>query len=80
MSHGDRLSKLPEGFCTIATTTNSPFAAIAHKEKPIFGIQAHPEVSHTPRGNELLKNFAVNICQGKSSCRFFILFMCLLEI
>ncbi|PKS08132.1 hypothetical protein jhhlp_005407 [Lomentospora prolificans] len=65
MSHGDRLSQLPEGFITIATTRNSPYAAIAHKEKPIFGIQAHPEVSHTPRGIELLKNFAVNICGAR---------------
>ncbi|CAM1501959.1 Fc.00g039430.m01.CDS01 [Cosmosporella sp. VM-42] len=65
MSHGDRLSNLPEGFITIATTQHSPFAAIAHKEKPIFGIQAHPEVSHTPRGIELLKNFAVKICGAK---------------
>ncbi|TPX13874.1 uncharacterized protein E0L32_005818 [Thyridium curvatum] len=65
MSHGDRLSQLPQGFCTIATTRNSPFAAIAHKEKAIYGIQAHPEVSHTPRGIELLKNFAVNICGAR---------------
>ncbi|CAI4214382.1 unnamed protein product [Parascedosporium putredinis] len=42
-----------------------PYAAIAHKDKPIFGIQAHPEVSHTPRGIELLKNFAVNICGAR---------------
>jgi len=44
MSHGDKLSALPEGFHTIAKTTNSPFAGVAHKTKPIYGIQFHPEV------------------------------------
>lgn len=62
MSHGDKLSQLPDGFVTIATTKNSPYASIAHQSKPIFGIQFHPEVTHTPRGTELLKNFAVGIC------------------
>ncbi|KAJ4396927.1 GMP synthase (glutamine-hydrolyzing) [Gnomoniopsis smithogilvyi] len=62
MSHGDKLAKLPEGFHTIATTRNSEYAAIAHDTKPIYGIQFHPEVTHTPNGTELLKNFAVGIC------------------
>ena len=62
MSHGDKLGQLPTGFCTIATTQNSPYAGIAHESKPVFGIQFHPEVTHTPRGNEILKNFAVGIC------------------
>jgi GMP synthase (glutamine-hydrolysing) len=61
MSHGDKLSKLPEGFHVIATTNNSPYAGIAHKTKPVYGIQFHPEVSHTPRGIKLLDNFAA-IC------------------
>ncbi|KAF7544870.1 hypothetical protein G7Z17_g9617 [Cylindrodendrum hubeiense] len=65
MSHGDRLTQLPEGFSTIATTKNSPFAGIAHKEKPIFGIQFHPEVSNTPKGSTLLSNFAIDICGAK---------------
>ncbi|CAJ2506818.1 Uu.00g080040.m01.CDS01 [Anthostomella pinea] len=65
MSHGDKLSQLPDGFCTIATTQNSPFAGIAHTEKPIYGIQFHPEVTHTPRGTALLRNFAVGICGAK---------------
>ncbi|EED14082.1 GMP synthase [Talaromyces stipitatus ATCC 10500] len=67
MSHGDRLAALPEGFVTIATTTNSPFAGIAHKEKPVYGIQFHPEVSHTPRGTDLLRNFAIDICGAESN-------------
>jgi GMP synthase (glutamine-hydrolysing) len=67
MSHGDKLSQLPTGFCTIASTQNSPYACIAHETKPIFGIQFHPEVTHTLRGTELLKNFAVDICGAKQN-------------
>ena len=65
MSHGDKLSKLPENFRPIASTKNSPFAGIASTTKPYFGIQFHPEVTHTPRGTHLLKNFAVTICGAK---------------
>lgn len=65
MSHGDKLSKLPEGFHVVATTRNSEYAGIAHESKPIYGIQFHPEVTHTPNGIKLLKNFAVNICGAK---------------
>ena len=64
MSHGDKLSNLPESFITIATTTNAPFAGIAHTKKSYYGIQFHPEVTHTPKGTHLLKNFAVNICKA----------------
>lgn len=62
MSHGDKLGKLPEGFHTIAATKNSEYAAIAHDTQPIYGIQFHPEVTHTPNGTQLLKNFAIDIC------------------
>ena len=65
MSHGDKLSHLPDNFVTVATTSNAPFAGIANTEKPLYGIQFHPEVTHTKRGKELLKNFAVDICQAK---------------
>lgn len=64
MSHGDKLSKLPEQFVTIAKTANAPFAGIAHTEKQYYGIQFHPEVTHTPKGTILIKNFAVNICKA----------------
>lgn len=67
MSHGDKLAKLPEGFHTIASTRNSEYAAIAHKTQPIYGIQFHPEVTHTPNGIKLLKNFAVDICKAKEN-------------
>lgn len=62
MSQGDKLARLPEGFHTIATTENSEYAAIAHDIHPIYGIQFHPEVPHTPKGTQLLRNFAIDIC------------------
>jgi GMP synthase (glutamine-hydrolysing) len=66
MSHGDKLSHMPENFVTVAKTPNSPYAGIAHSSKKMYGIQFHPEVTHTPQGKVLLKNFAVNICQSKT--------------
>ncbi|KAL9625778.1 MAG: hypothetical protein Q9160_000098 [Pyrenula sp. 1 TL-2023] len=65
MSHGDKLSKLPDTFHPIASTQNAPFAGIASLSKPYFGIQFHPEVSHTPQGNKVLSNFALNVCHAK---------------
>ncbi|QSL65102.1 hypothetical protein MERGE_002407 [Pneumocystis wakefieldiae] len=63
MSHGDALSCLPDGFFSIAETSSSPYAAIAHETKDIFGLQFHPEVTHTICGLEILKNFSVKICK-----------------
>lgn len=65
MSHGDKLSRMPDNFVTVATTANSSFAGIAHEEKEYYGIQFHPEVTHTPKGKEVIKNFAVNICKAR---------------
>ena len=65
MSHGDKLNKLPASFATIATTPNAPFAGIVHEEKPFFGIQFHPEVTHTQKGKKVLENFALNICKAR---------------
>lgn len=62
MSHADKVIKLPEGFEVIARTFNAPYAAIRNKEKKIWGVQFHPEVSHTYLGKEILKNFSVRIC------------------
>ena len=66
MSHGDHVSKLPRGFKICATTSNSPIAAFYHPTKKIFGLQFHPEVTHTPQGKKILKNFVRNIsgCKG----------------
>lgn len=65
MSHGDKLEKLPPAFSTIATTSNAPFAGIVHNEKPVFGIQFHPEVTHTQMGKKILENFAVSVCGAR---------------
>jgi GMP synthase (glutamine-hydrolysing) len=65
MSHGDKLSKLPDSFEPIASTKNAPFAGIASMTKPYFGIQFHPEVTHTPKGKVVIKNFAVDICKAR---------------
>lgn len=65
MSHGDKLSQLPAGFEPVASTSNAPYAGIASIEKPLFGIQFHPEVTHTQKGKQLLSNFAVTICGAR---------------
>ncbi len=62
MSHGDRVESLPDGFDTIAHSSNSKFAAIRNRQKKIFGVQFHPEVVHTPQGDHILKNFIFSIC------------------
>ena len=66
-SHGDKLSQLPPEFLTIAASANAPFAGIAHNSKPFYAVQFHPEVTHTPQGPTILKNFAVNICGSKQN-------------
>ena len=62
MSHGDHINRVPPGFVSIAHTANAPVAAIRHQDRPLYGIQFHPEVVHTPRGSELLGNFVLKIC------------------
>ena len=61
-SHGDKLTKLPTGFKSVAVTENSDFAAIEHRKRRMFGLQFHPEVAHTPQGREIIANFVHNIC------------------
>ncbi len=61
MSHGDQIERLPQGFHTIAKTNTCPHAAIMCEEKKFYGVQFHPEVVHTPRGKEILRNFLYNI-------------------
>ena len=63
MSHGDRISKLPNGFKGIAFTGNSPLAAIENPVAQIYGLQFHPEVVHTAEGEKILNNFLFKICQ-----------------
>jgi hypothetical protein len=62
MSHGDQLTSLPPNFITIASTPTSPFTSIAHKSQDIFGVQFHPEVSHSPKGKEVIAAFVKNVC------------------
>ena len=61
MSHGDRLTKLPEGFHVIGASPGAPLAAIANPARRFYGIQFHPEVAHTPRGAELLGAFLFEV-------------------
>jgi GMP synthase (glutamine-hydrolysing) len=61
-SHGDKLTKIPDGFKTIAVTENSEYAAIENRAKKFFGLQFHPEVVHTPRGKEIIANFVHGVC------------------
>ncbi len=63
MSHGDKIEELPPEFFTLASTEGSPYAAFAHKEKPFYGVQFHPEVAHTEIGMELFKNFLFEVCR-----------------
>lgn len=65
MSHGDEAEQIPSGFDIIGHTEAASAAAIADKEKSIYGIQFHPEVVHTEQGTEILKNFALKICKVK---------------
>lgn len=65
MSHGDRVAQLPPGFLAIAQTSNAPFAAAAHESKPIYGVQFHPEVVHTPQGKEMIRSFLFADCKVK---------------
>ncbi|KAI0303657.1 GMP synthase [Multifurca ochricompacta] len=67
MSHGDQLSSPPPDFHMIGHTKSAPFAAIAHDTKPIYGIQFHPEVTHSPRGKEVISRFVLNICDCKNA-------------
>ncbi|MBZ4647476.1 MAG: hypothetical protein PWR27_1794 [Petroclostridium sp.] len=65
MSHTDYVEIPPAGFNVIAKTDSCPVAAIEHKEKNLYGVQFHPEVVHTPKGKEILRNFLYNICGCK---------------
>ncbi|MCH9765072.1 MAG: glutamine-hydrolyzing GMP synthase [Alphaproteobacteria bacterium] len=61
MSHGDRVTRLPDGFKAVAISDGAPFAAIANEARHFYGVQFHPEVVHTPKGHLLLSNFVHNI-------------------
>ena len=63
MSHSDKVEKIPEGFKVIATTKDTPYAVIANEEQKIYGLQFHPEVSHSIRGHKIIENFILKIAK-----------------
>ncbi len=73
MSHGDRVTKLPEGFTVKATSENAPFAVASDEERRIYTTMFHPEVVHTPQGALLIRNFVLNIarCKGDWTMKAF---------
>ncbi len=62
MSHGDHVDVAPPGYEVTASSDNSPVAAFEHRQRPLFGVQFHPEVAHTPRGREIISNFLFEVC------------------
>ncbi|MGO4570986.1 glutamine-hydrolyzing GMP synthase [Microvirga sp. 2TAF3] len=73
MSHGDRVTKLPEGFEPLASSPNAPFAITADEDRKFYAVQFHPEVVHTPQGELLIRNFVRDIagCQGDWTMKAF---------
>jgi GMP synthase (glutamine-hydrolysing) len=67
MSHADKIDKMPEGFIRLAHTENSPYAAMADRNRKIYALQFHPEVVHTEEGKKILKNFVFKICDCSPS-------------
>lgn len=64
MSHGDKVTALPSGFQIIGTTNNAPIAAMADESRRFYGLQFHPEVTHTPKGMAILRQFVVEMCHA----------------
>ncbi len=65
-SHGDKVTVLPSGFEPVGTTENSPFAVVEDAKRKFYGLQFHPEVAHTPKGKEIVRNFVHTICGAES--------------
>jgi GMP synthase (glutamine-hydrolysing) len=65
MSHGDAITRLPEGFRSTAQTDSSPFAGLVDSSRNLYGIQFHPEVVHTPRGRDILRNFVIELAGAR---------------
>ena len=63
MSHGDIVTGLSADFLALAKTPNCPYAAVRHRTRPVYGVQFHPEVSHTSQGNRIIRNFLYEICR-----------------
>ena len=68
MSHSDSVNAVPAGFRSVASTDTCDVASFEHADKNIFGIQFHPEVSHTEYGTQIIENFVINICEVEQNC------------
>lgn len=69
MSHGDQVQAVGGDFIPLAATDTCPIAAVKHRSRPVYGLQFHPEVSHTPHGSLILRNFLYNVCGCKGEWR-----------
>lgn len=69
MSHGDQVTAIPADFVPLAGTASCPLAAVRHRTRPLYGLQFHPEVTHTPMGGQILRNFVREICGCGGSWR-----------
>jgi GMP synthase (glutamine-hydrolysing) len=67
MSHGDMVHTLPDDYVSLARTPNCAIAAVRRKDRPIYGVQFHPEVTHTPCGGQILRNFLYHVCGCKGT-------------
>ena len=65
MSHGDRITRMPEGFVALAKSDNSPYAAMGDLKRKYFGVQFHPEVRHTPKGELAIRHFVIDVCEAR---------------
>ncbi len=69
MSHGDQVTSVAEDFIPLARTSTCPIAAVKHRQRPVYGLQFHPEVTHTPLGGLLLRNFVMSVCDCQGTWR-----------
>ncbi len=69
MSHGDIVAELSDDFVPLATTGSCPYAAVRHTTRPFYGVQFHPEVTHTPQGGQIFRNFLYDICGCRGAWR-----------
>ncbi len=67
MSHGDHIEACPAGYVATASSAGNPVTAFRHETKPVYAVQFHPEVAHTPRGGEILSNFIFGVCKAEPS-------------
>jgi GMP synthase (glutamine-hydrolysing) len=67
MSHGDHIEQPPKGYVVTAESNGNPISAFRHETRPIYGVQFHPEVAHTPRGREVISNFLFGVCNAEAS-------------